>query len=113
VFEGFDPVGERRTKDLGGKAVSTAATFPDGRERDGLAGLRGYLRDKRQDEYVENLCRKLFAYALSRSIRPSDRKSLDAMKAKLAADGYPFGTLVEAIVTSPQFLTGRGRDDPR
>ncbi len=35
------------------------------------------------------------------------------MRTKLAADGYAFGSLVEAIVTTPQFLNKRGRDDPR
>ena len=35
------------------------------------------------------------------------------MRDRLAADGYRFGSLVEAIVTSPQFLNKRGRDDPR
>jgi hypothetical protein len=29
-----------------------------------------------------------------------------------AADGFQFGSLVEAIVTSPQFRTKRGRDEP-
>ena len=32
-------------------------------------------------------------------------------RAKLAANGYRFSNLVESIVTSPQFLTKRGRDD--
>jgi hypothetical protein len=113
AFEGFGPVGERRTKDLGGRPVQTAATFPDGSERDGLAGLRAYLREKRQDDYLDNLCRKLFSYALGRSPLPSDRAALDAMRARLAKDGYAFGSLVEEIVTSPQFLNKRGRDDPR
>jgi hypothetical protein len=110
VFEGFGPVGERRAKDLGGRPVGTGATFPDGRDRDGITGLREYLREKRQDDYVDNLCRKLFSYALGRSLLLSDRKALDAMRAKLAADGYGFDSLVESIVTSPQFLNQRGRD---
>jgi hypothetical protein len=113
AFEGFGPVGERRTKDLGGRAVQTAATFPDGQERDGVEGLRQYLRDKRQDEFVENLCRKLFAYALGRGLLPSDQEALGRMRARLAAEGYKFGGLIEVIVTSPQFLNKRGRDDPR
>jgi hypothetical protein len=29
------------------------------------------------------------------------------MRAKLASNGYRFGTLVESIVTSPQFLNKR------
>jgi hypothetical protein len=113
VFEDFGPIGERRTKDLGGRPVQAAATFPDGAERKGLAGLREYLRDKRQDDYVDNLCRKMFAYALGRGLMLSDRKALDEMRAKLAADKYAFSSLVESIILSPQFLNKRGRDDPR
>jgi hypothetical protein len=113
AFEGFGPVGERRAKDLGGRPVQTAATFPDGKERDGLDGLRAYLRDKRQDDFLDNLCRKLFSYALGRGILISDRKALEAMRARLAADKYTFGSLVEEIVTSPQFLKKRGREDLR
>src|SRR5258708_29368930 len=56
VFEDFGPIGERRAKDLGGRPVQTVATFPDGTDREGLTGLREYLRDKRQEDYLENLC---------------------------------------------------------
>jgi hypothetical protein len=113
VFEGFGPVGERRTKDLAGHAVETAATFPDGKDRTGLDGLRAYLREKRERDFVDNLCGKLFAYALGRSVVLSDSKALDAMRVRLAADNYTFGSLVESIVTTPQFLNQRGRDDTR
>jgi mono/diheme cytochrome c family protein len=113
AFEGFGPVGERRTLDLGGKPVQTRATFPDGTDRDGLAGLRDYLRTKRQGDFLDAVCRKLFAYALGRSLVPSDEPALAAMRARLAAGEFRLGVLVEAIVTTPQFLTKRGRDDPR
>ncbi len=112
VFEGFGPIGECRAKDLGGHPVQTVATFPDGKDRKEIEGLRAYLRDKRQDDFVDNLCRKLFSYALGRSMLVSDKKTLDEMRRKLAADGHAFGTLVEVVVTSPQFLNKRGRDDP-
>jgi hypothetical protein len=110
VFEGFGPIGERRATDLGGHPVQTAAAFPDGIERNGLDGLRAYLRDRRQDDFLDNLCRKLFSYALGRSLLPSDQKALDEMRTRLAADGHAFGSLVEAVVTTPQFLNKRGRD---
>lgn len=113
VFESFGPIGERRVQDLGGHPVQTEAAFPDGKDRTGVEGLRGYLREKRQDDFIENLCRKLFSYALGRGMLVSDKKTLDEMRAKLAADGYVFGSLVEAIVTSPQFLNKRGREDSR
>ena len=35
------------------------------------------------------------------------------MRARLSADGYRFGGLIESIVTSPQFLNKRGQDDPQ
>jgi hypothetical protein len=113
VFENYGPIGELRTKDLGGRPVEIGATFPDGIDREGLPGLREYLHDKRQEDFVDNLCRKLFSYALGRSLPPSDRPALDAMRARLADDGYRFDGLVEAIVATPQFLSKRGRDDPR
>jgi hypothetical protein len=113
VFEDFGPIGEHRTRDLGGRLVDTGATFPDGADRKGLKGLREYLHEKRQDDYLDNLCRKLFSYALGRGLLLSDRKVLAEMRSQMMKDGYTFSALVETIVTSPQFLNKRGRDDPR
>lgn len=108
AFEGFGPVGELRAKDLGSRPVETRATFPGGSEGTGLDGLRDYLREKRQDEFAENLCRKLLTYALGRGLQPSDDLLVEELRAKLAGNGYKFGTLVEGIVTSPQFRNRRG-----
>jgi hypothetical protein len=113
AFEGYGPIGERRTLDLGGRPVDAKVSYPDGSEGTGLDGLRRYLSDKRQEEFVENFCRKLFAYALCRGLVLSDKTTIDKMRTRLAADGHRFESLVEAIVTSPQFLNKRGRDDPR
>jgi hypothetical protein len=107
VFEGFGPIGELRTKDLGGRPVDTHATFPGGTEGNGLNGLRDYLRKYRQEEFLDNFCRKLLTYALGRSLMLSDDSTLREMRAKLAATGHRFGSLVETVVTSPQFLNKR------
>ena len=72
AFEGYGPIGERRDRDLGGRPVDARATFPDGREGDGIDGLRRYLADRRRDDFVDNLCRKLLAYGLGRTLLPSD-----------------------------------------
>jgi hypothetical protein len=37
----------------------------------------------------------------------SDEPVIEKMQAKLSANGYRFSTLVDAIVTSPQFLNKR------
>ena len=111
VFEGFGPVGEVREKDFAGNVVDTRAVFPNGMEGAGVDGLRRYIRDHRQDEFIENLCRKLLAYALNRSPIVSDDPLIEQMKEQLAKDDHRFGNMVEAIVTSSQFLTKRSRSE--
>jgi hypothetical protein len=111
VFENYGPVGDLRSKDLGGRPVDVRAPFPGGQEVAGLDGLRGYLKDKRQDDFVRNLTAKLLSYGLGRTLLLSDDPFIDETQAALAAGGFHFGTLVERIVTSPQFLNKRGRDE--
>jgi hypothetical protein len=111
--EGYGPIGERRLVDLGGRPVESRVSFPDGSTGAGLEGLQSYLARRRQRDFVDNLCRKMFAYALGRSPVLSDKIVIDKMSARLAADGYPMQTLIEAIVTSPQFLNQRGQDASR
>jgi len=111
AFEGYGPVVELRAIDFGGRPVDTHVTFPQGVERDGVEGLRTYIRASRQGDFVENLCRKLLAYALGRSLLPSDDATIEDMRRRLAADGHRFGRLVESIVTSPQFRNKRALGD--
>jgi hypothetical protein len=108
VFEGYGPIGEQRTQDLAGRPVDPKATFPGGGEGAGLAGLRAYLRSKRQDDFVDNLSRKLLAFGLGRTLVLSDEPAVAQMKTRLAKSGFKFDTLVESVVLSPQFLTKRG-----
>jgi mono/diheme cytochrome c family protein len=108
AFEGFGPIGECRTKDLAGHAVDTHVMFPGNTEGDGVAGLRDYLRTQRRDDFLDNLCRKLLAYALGRGLILSDEPTITAMRTRLAHDENRFSSLIESIVTSPQFLNRRG-----
>src|SRR5262245_56733281 len=110
VFEGFGPVGERRAKDLSGRPVDASATFPGGATGSGIEGLKTYLRANRQNDFIENLSRKLLSYALGRSLILSDDILIESMRSKLERDGYQFDSLVESIVTSPQFRYKRGGD---
>jgi hypothetical protein len=111
VFEGYGPVGEKRSKDLAGRQVDTRAVFPGGKEGIGFESVQNYIRENRQNDFVDNLSRKLLAYALGRSLLLSDEPTIERMGTALAANGYHFGSLVEAIVTSPQFLSKR-RSEP-
>ncbi|MEQ9406577.1 MAG: DUF1592 domain-containing protein [Fuerstiella sp.] len=112
AFEGFGPVGEHRQQDLGGRPVMTAVTFPDGSDGEGIDGLRNYLQRQRQEDFLDNLCRKLLSYALGRSLIPSDDLLVQDMRTALEANDHRFGSLIQAIVTSPQFLNKRSGDVP-
>ena len=107
TFEGYGPVGEARTKDLAGRPVDTQATFPGGSQGAGLRGLQDYIRANREKDFLDNLSRKMLVYALGRSLQLSDELLIERMNARLAANGYRFGALVETVVTSPQFLKKR------
>jgi len=109
AYEGYGPVGEARTRDLAGRPVDTKVDFPRGAgPGSGFEGLQSYIRDHREKDFVDNLCRKMLTYSLSRSLLLSDEIVLEKMKSRLAAEHYKISTLVDTIVTSPQFLTKKG-----
>ena len=109
AFEGYGPVGEVRTRDLAGRPVDTNADFPrGGGQGSGFEGVQTYIRQHREKDFVDNLCRKMLTYALSRTLLLSDEIVIERMKNKLAADRYKIGSLVETIVTSQQFLNKKG-----
>ncbi len=107
AFEGYGPVGGARTKDLAGRTVDTSVSYPGGFQGTGFEGLQAFIRGYREKEFVENLSRKLLAYALNRSLQLSDETILERMETRLAAQEYRFDSLVETIVASPQFLNKR------
>jgi hypothetical protein len=96
--------------DLAGRAVDARAEFPGGMEGEGVEGLRRYIKEKRERDFVRGFTSKLLAYALGRSLALTDEPLLREMDAKLAAGGYRFEAAVESIVTSRQFLNKRGRE---
>jgi Protein of unknown function (DUF1592)/Protein of unknown function (DUF1588)/Protein of unknown function (DUF1587)/Protein of unknown function (DUF1595)/Protein of unknown function (DUF1585) len=107
AYEGYGPIGDVRTKDLAGRPVDTAVTYPGGINGVGFDGLRDFIRDHRQPEFINNLCRKLLSYSLNRSLQLSDEALVDTMQTNLAAQGDRFDSLLETIVMSPQFRNKR------
>jgi len=107
AFEGYGPVGERRTRDLAGREVDARADFPGGSRGEAVDGLLAYIRGHREKDFVSNLCRKTLAYALGRGLQLSDEPLIERAQAQFAASGYKFSALIESIVASPQFRRQR------
>jgi hypothetical protein len=112
AFEGYGPVGDSRKSDLAGRPVDTDVTYPGGIQGTGLEGLQAFIHEHRQKEFVGNVSRKLLAYALGRSLQLSDESLIERMQTQLEANEYHFDSLVESIVTSPQFLNKRIPEAP-
>ena len=110
AFEGYGPVGEARAKDLAGRPVDDSAAFPGGSRGAGAEGVRTFIREHRQADFLDNLSRKLVSYALSRSLQLSDESLIGRLESGLPANDYRFDWLVETIATSPQFLNQRNPD---
>lgn len=107
AFEGYGPVGEQRKKDLGGRPVDARAEFPGGQQGDGLESLVDYIRKNREQDFLNNLCRKFLVFALGRGLELSDEELLDKMRTQLGAGGHRFSALIESVVLSPQFRKQR------
>ena len=107
AYEGYGPIGDVRTKDLAGRPVDTAVIYPGGINGVGFDGLRDFIRDHRQPQFINNLSRKLLVYSLDRTLQLSDEALVDTMQTNLEKQGYGFDSLVETIVLSPQFRNKR------
>src|SRR5262249_33019868 len=59
ALEGFDAIGRLRERDLAGRPIDVKTKLPDGKEINGLTGLRDYLVNVRRDDVVRQFCRKL------------------------------------------------------
>jgi hypothetical protein len=112
VFEGFGPIGELRDVDLGNRPVQTQAVFPDGKQRTGISDLKLYLKENQTANFVDNMHRKLLSYALSRTLLLSDDGLLRQVRQAGENNDHRLGTMIETIVSSPQFLNKRGRQQP-
>ena len=111
AFESYGPVGEHRERDLGQRPIDNSADFPNGQAGKGIDGLKQYIKSNRQTDFYDNLCRKLLAFGLGRTLRLSDELLIEKMQSNLADENYRFGSMVKAIVLSAQFLEKRGTSD--
>ena len=75
-----------------------------------MQGIRQYIRDHRERDFVRGFTSKLLAYALGRSLALSDDLLIQDVGRKLGKDGCCFQTVIDSIVTSRQFLNKRGRE---
>jgi hypothetical protein len=108
ALESYDAIGRYRERDAGGLAIDSKAALPDGKQIQGINGLRDYLSRDRRTAFTRQFCRKLLGYALGRSVQLSDEPLLAEMQVSLEKNDYRVVPVMEQIVRSPQFRMIRG-----
>ncbi len=103
ALENFDAIGGWRTSDESGNPIDFGGAMPNGREVQGLTGLRAYLLDN-ADSFVGIVTEKLMVYALGRTLEYYDGPAVRKIVRDAAADDYRWSSIVHGVVQSPAFL---------
>lgn len=102
----MDPIGfGLENFDAGGAwrdGVDASGIFPGGAAFRGPEELRRALLAQ-PDLFVRNLTEKLMTYALGRGLEAGDRTAVDAIAARLSANGFRMTVLIDGIVNSQPF----------
>ncbi|MDV6034449.1 MAG: DUF1592 domain-containing protein [Phycisphaera sp. RhM] len=102
AFENYDALGKWRDE-VRGKPIDASSELFNHQTLDGMDGLKRFLLQNRQDQFVRAMVSKLTTYALGRPLAFSDRAEIDAITARVRRNGDGLRTTVEAIVQSELF----------
>ncbi len=72
-------------------------TLPDGREVDGIAGLKQYLLTERQDDFARALRQQVAVIRVGRSLRLTDRETVDTLTDQFLRNDCNLRTLVRQL----------------
>lgn len=104
AFENFDALGSWRTE-VQGKPVDSNSTLFNGQPLDGMDGLKRFLIENRQDQFVRALVHKMSAFAIGRPLSFEDRAAIDGITAEVRKRGDGLATMVTLIATSDLLLS--------
>ncbi|TWT73159.1 DUF1592 domain-containing protein [Allorhodopirellula solitaria] len=102
AFENYDALGQWRDE-IRGKPVDASSELFNHQTLDGMDGLKRFLLQNRQDQFVQAMVHKLSTYALGRPLTFADRADVDAITAEVRAQGDGLGTMIHEIVSSELF----------
>ena len=102
-LENFSPTGEWRTTYEDKTPILSQGKLPNGHEFRSPQELKQALLGYYQERIVDNIIRKMLAYAIGRKIEPHDRVTLEQIHSTLAKHDYRMGVLIEQIILSKQF----------
>ena len=102
AFENFDAVGSWRTE-VQGQPVDASSLLFNKQKLDGMDGLKRFLLNYRQDQFVRALVHKMLTFALGRPLTFGDRSKVDDITADVRKQGDGLTSLVLTVVCSDLF----------
>ena len=102
AFENYDAIGRWR-EEVKGKPIDASSDLFNKQTLNGMGGLKHFLLENRQDQFVAALVSKVTSYALGRPLEFTDRADLESITAQVRAQGDGLATLLTAVATSELF----------
>ena len=102
AFENYDAIGRWRNE-INGQPVDSTSELFNHQTLNGMDGLKRFLLQNRQDQFVRALVYKLSTYALGRPLTFADRSAIDEITANVRQNGDGLTTTIKSIITSDLF----------
>jgi len=102
AFENYDALGQWRNQ-VNGKPIDAAGLLYNTQELNGMDGLKRFLLENRQDQFVRALVHKIATYALGRPLTFSDHARIDNVTADVRKHGDGLATLIRTLIASELF----------
>ena len=102
AFENFDAVGAWRTE-VQGQPVDAVGVLFNGQRLEGIDGLKRFLLENRQDQFVRAMATKMLTFALGRPLTFGDHAAVDEIAAQVRQRGDGLASMVSTIATSALF----------
>ena len=102
AFENYDAMGRWRDR-IKDQPVDSASMLFNQQKLDGMDGLKRFLLENRQDQFVRALVHKLTTYGLGRPLTFADRSSIDEIASKVRQQGDGLTTMIRLIAQSDLF----------
>ena len=102
-LESYDPYGKWRTIYKNKRPVKASGRFPNGDQFQTPDQMKEILVNEYEKPIVKNITERMLSYAIGRKINPYDRPAVKRIYTALEKNGFKITTLIQEIVSSPQF----------
>lgn len=102
VFENYDAVGKFRSGEAQPR-IDAKSRLPDGTKIDGVAEMKDYILQRKQQEFSTAVVKHLFAYAVGRDVTFADQIEIKGIVDRARERGDGLATIVEELILSRSF----------